>query len=129
MKSNKILWALAALLVVVFGVQQLQATQGVDVKQAQIMVTQGALLLDVREADEYAEVHALHATLIPLGQLNARMTEIASYKDKPIVVICRSGSRSAKAVGLLQEAGYSKVSNVAGGTRAWEQAGLDVIRN
>jgi len=129
MKSNKIFWAMAILLVVVFGAQRLQATQGVDVKQAQVMVSQGALLLDVREAGEYAEVHALHATLIPLGQLNSRMTEIASYKDKPIVVICRSGGRSAKAVGLLQEAGYSKVSNVAGGTRAWEQAGLDVIRN
>ena len=129
MKSNKILWALVALLVVVFGAQRLQATQGVDVKQAQIMVSQGALLLDVREADEYAEVHALHATLIPLGQLNSRMSEIASYKDKPIVVICRSGSRSVKAVVLLQKAGYSKVSNVAGGTRAWEQAGLDVIHN
>lgn len=129
MKSNKILWVMAILLVVVFGAQRLQATQGVDVKQAQSMVSQGALLLDVREAEEYAEVHALHATLIPLGQLNSRMTEIASYKDKPIVVICRSGNRSAKAVGLLQEAGYSQVSNVAGGTRAWEQAGLDVIHN
>jgi len=128
MKSNKILWALAVLLVMVFGAQQLQASEGEGVKQAQSMVEQGALLLDVREPDEYAGVHVPNATLIPLGQLSLRMTEIAAYKDKPIMVICRSGRRSAKAVVLLQEAGYSKVSNVAGGMNAWEKQGLEVVR-
>jgi len=128
MKSNKIFWVLAVLLAVVFGMQQLQASEGVEVKQAQAMVSQGALLLDVREPGEYAEVHASNALLIPLGQLDTRMTEIAAYKDKPIAVICRSGRRSAKAVALLQQAGYSQVSNVAGGMNAWESAGLEVVR-
>ncbi|HEX5365034.1 MAG TPA: rhodanese-like domain-containing protein [Gallionella sp.] len=128
MKSNKLFWALALALAVMFGMQQLQAADGVDVKQASSMSKQGALLLDVREQEEYAAGHAPNAQLIPLGQLGARLPEIAAYKDKPIVVMCRSGRRSAKAVALLQEAGYSQVSNVKGGIQAWEGEGLEVVK-
>ncbi|MFA5824934.1 MAG: rhodanese-like domain-containing protein [Gallionellaceae bacterium] len=128
MKSNKIYWAIAAILGLVLAMQQLQAADGVDVKQAQSMNKQGALLLDVREPDEYSALHAPDAKLIPLGQLNSRMQEIAAYKDKPIVVMCRSGRRSAQAVSLLKDAGYSQVSNVKGGILSWESEGLEVIR-
>ncbi|MEQ1557134.1 MAG: rhodanese-like domain-containing protein, partial [Gallionella sp.] len=110
------------------GWNQLQAAQGIDVKQAQTMQQQGTLLLDVRETSEYAEVHAPNVTLIPLGELSARLNEIAPFKDKPIAVMCRSGKRSAKAVALLEAAGYSQVSNVSGGMNAWESAGLEVVR-
>jgi len=128
MKSNKIFMVLAIVLGVVFAVQQLQAADGVDVKQAQSMNQQGALLLDVRESDEYAAMHAPNAKLIPLGQLGSRLQEIAAYKDKPIVVMCRSGRRSAQAVSLLQQAGYTQVSNVKGGIQAWQADGLEVVR-
>jgi len=124
----RIILSLATLLGMFFGVQNLHAADGVDVKQAQSMSKQGALLLDVREVSEYAEVHAPNATLIPLGEISTRLIEISAYKDKPIAVICRSGRRSAKAVQLLQDAGYSQVSNVNGGMSAWENAGLTVIR-
>jgi rhodanese-related sulfurtransferase len=93
MKSNKIYWAIAAILGAFLVFQQWQATQGVDVKQAQSMSKQGALLLDVREPAEYAELHAPDAKLIPLGDLPVRLNELTSYKDKPIVVMCRSGRR------------------------------------
>ncbi len=128
MKSNKVFIAIAAILGLVLVMQQLQAADGVDVKQAQSMNKQGALLLDVREPDEYSAVHAPDAKLIPLGQLNSRLQEIASYKNKPIVVMCRSGRRSSQAVALLKEAGYTQVSNVKGGIQSWESEGLAVIR-
>ncbi len=128
MKSNKIFWVLAITLGLAFGVQQLQAAEGVDVKQAQSMSVQGALLLDVRQPEEYAAIHAPNAKLIPLGEVGSRLKEIEAYKNKPIAVMCRSGRRSATAVALLQEAGFTKVSNVQGGILAWEQAGLEVIR-
>lgn len=129
MKSLKsqFLFALFAVTVVLFA-NRLQASEGIDVKQAQRLNQQGVLLLDVREEAEYADVHAPHATLIPLGQLTSRLNEIAAYKEKPIAVMCRSGKRSAKAVQLLQEAGYTQVSNVSGGITAWQAAGLDVVR-
>ena len=128
MKSSKILWVVAIMLGVLFAVQQLQETGGVDVKTAQSMNQQGALLLDVRELSEYAEVHAPDAKLIPLGQLDSRLQEITTYKDKPVLVVCRSGGRSARAVSILQDAGYSQVSNVNGGMNAWESEGLPVIK-
>lgn len=128
MKSNKLFWILAIALGVTFGMQQLQAADGVEARQAQVMIRQGALLLDVREPDEYSAIHAPDAKLIPLGQVGARLQELSGYKDKPIVVMCRSGRRSAKAVALLQEAGFSRVSNLKGGINAWESDGLEVVR-
>lgn len=128
MKSNKMFWIAAIALAAVFGFQQLQAADGIDVTQAQAMNQQGALLLDVREADEYSAIHAPNAKLIPLGQLSSRLQEIAAYKDQPIVVVCRSGRRSAQAVAVLKDAGYSQVSNVKGGMQMWEKDGLEVIR-
>jgi rhodanese-related sulfurtransferase len=126
--TSKMHWILVAVFVALFSWNQLQAAQGIDVKQAHTMQQQGALLLDVREASEYAEVHAPNVTLIPLGELSARLNEVAPFKDKPIAVMCRSGKRSAKAVALLEAAGYSQVSNVSGGMNAWESAGLEVVR-
>lgn len=125
--KKKILWMIAAVLGLLLVMQQLQAREGVDVKTAQAMVNQGALLLDVREPDEYAAVHAVHARLMPLGQVSNRLQELADYKDKPIAVICQSGWRSSRAVKILREAGFTQVVNVLGGTRAWVDAGLEVV--
>jgi len=125
--KSKILWIAAAVLGLTLAVQQLQASEGVDVKQAQSMSKQGALLLDVREPAEYAAIHAANAKLIPLGEVGNRLQEIEAYKDKPVAVICRSGRRSAQAVAILQKAGFTQVVNVEGGTSAWVQAGLEVV--
>jgi rhodanese-related sulfurtransferase len=126
--ASKIVLSLATAALIIFGVQQLQAAEGVSVKQAQAMTEKGALLLDVREPDEYSVVHAPNARLLSLGQISERLNEISAYKNKPIVVVCRSGKRSARAVKLLQEAGFTQVSNVTGGMNAWESEGLVVIR-
>jgi rhodanese-related sulfurtransferase len=124
----KILLGLAVVLGLFFAVQQLQASQSVDVKQAQAMISNGALLLDVREPAEYAAVHVPNAKLIPLGDVNSHLKEIEAYKDKPIAVMCRSGHRSAIATAMLREAGFSQASSVEGGIQAWERAGLEVIK-
>lgn len=126
MKLKQIYWVLAIALLVLIGLQF--SAGGIDVKTAQAMTEKGALLLDVREPEEYAAVHAPDAKLIPLGDLEKRLPEIADYKDRPIVVMCRSGHRSARAVSLLKEAGYSQVSNIQGGITAWEKDGLKVVR-
>lgn len=126
--TDKLFWVAALALGAVFVSQQLSANNGVDAKQALAMTQQGALLLDVRQPEEFAAIRAPDAKLIPLGELPSRMPEIAAYKDQPIVVICRSGRRSAQAVELLREAGYGNVSNVAGGMNGWESDGLEVVR-
>jgi len=75
------------------------------------------LLLDVREPFEWDICHIDHAKLIPLGQLPSRMSELDSADE--IVIHCKSGARSAKALRLLQEAGFGKLHNVEGGITAW----------
>ncbi|GAB4122801.1 MAG: rhodanese-like domain-containing protein [Sideroxydans sp.] len=127
---QKPLWIAAGLLALVLAIPQLLADDvaSVDVRQAQQMRDQGALLLDVREPEEYAALHAPGTKLIPLGELQARLPEIEAYKDKPVAVVCRSGRRSARAVELLKAAGFTRVSNVEGGMLAWQQSGLEVVR-
>ena len=98
----------------------------VEVTQAAKLQQQGVFLLDVGEPYEFAEVHAKGATLVPLGHLSERLNELQAYKNKPIAVICRSGRRSAQGVQILQQAGFTQVTNVIGGTTAWESAGLPV---
>lgn len=83
-----------------------------------------ALVLDVREQSEWADGHIGKAKHIPLGQLKTRLTELEKYKDKPIVVVCRSGNRSGSACGTMKKAGFEKMYNLSGGMMAWEQAGL-----
>jgi len=79
------------------------------------------LLVDVREPNEFTGPlgHIRGATLVPLGELAARAPELP--KDKPIVAVCRAGSRSAQAVVILQQAGFPQVANLAGGMLRWRE--------
>ena len=84
------------------------------------------VLLDVREANEFEEVRAPGAVLLPTSTFTARLDEVPS--NRPLLVICHSGSRSAAITGFLARSGRADVVNVAGGMAAWEQAGLPVRR-
>jgi adenylyltransferase/sulfurtransferase len=75
------------------------------------------VLVDVREPFEYEITHIPGSKLIPLGELPARLSELDSADD--IVLQCKSGGRSAKALRILQEAGFRKLSNLEGGITAW----------
>jgi adenylyltransferase/sulfurtransferase len=76
-------------------------------------------LLDVREANEW-EIGYLHgAVRISVNELAARITELHDQRDNPVVIYCRSGARSARAVTMLQQAGFRRVINMAGGTLRW----------
>lgn len=74
-------------------------------------------LLDVREPHEQAICHIAGAKLIPLGELESRTSEIPG--DKRILVHCKSGGRSARAVSKLRELGFTNVWNISGGIIAW----------
>jgi glyoxylase-like metal-dependent hydrolase (beta-lactamase superfamily II)/rhodanese-related sulfurtransferase len=85
-----------------------------------------AQIVDVRERDEFdGPLGRIHdAQWIPLGQLAARMGELA--RDRPVVAVCRSGARSAQATVLLQQAGFTAVANLAGGMLRWRAEGHPV---
>jgi adenylyltransferase/sulfurtransferase len=75
-------------------------------------------VLDVREPHEYP-IANLGAPLIPVGSIESRIAELAEHKNDEVVVHCRSGARSQKAALALKQAGFTNVSNLAGGILAW----------
>ena len=83
----------------------------------------GEAVIDVREADEYAEAHVPGAVLIPLSELAERVDDVPQGS---VLVICKSGARSLKAAEYL--AGFGRLAtNVAGGTMAWITSGREVV--
>lgn len=96
----------------------------VSVQQARELVNEGAFLLDVRTPLEWEEAHIAGATLIPLDQLETHLSELP--RDRKIVVMCRSGNRSATARDLLKQAGFEQVTSMAGGINQWRAAGFPV---
>lgn len=87
-----------------------------------------AVVLDVRDEAEFAGGHIADARNIPLSQLEARIGEIRKLKDRPIIVNCQTGLRSAKAGDILRKHEFSKVHNLQGGLNAWVQAKLPVVK-
>jgi rhodanese-related sulfurtransferase len=85
-------------------------------------VTPAPLLVDVREPAEFKQGRAKGAKNIPLSQLGRRMQEIPH--DRDILLICRSGQRSMQAANFLKQHGWTRLTNVAGGTLAWQRHGL-----
>lgn len=83
---------------------------------------ENALIVDVRESDEWADARIPGAVHIPLRQLLARVDEIP--RDRPIIVQCRSGNRSASATRALLEEGFTNVYNLEGGLGDWAADGL-----
>lgn len=90
--------------------------QDIDAKELNDRLLKGENLhiLDVREAWEYEEEN-LNGKLIPLGELPQRLAEIADWKEKEIIVHCRSGARSENAKRFLQSKGFQNVRNLIGG--------------
>lgn len=97
----------------------------ISVAQALTKQKNGALILDVREPEEWVNGHISGAVNIPLGQLPEHLNEIPSNRE--IVVICRTGVRSAQGRDILQSAGYKKVTSVTGGIVQWQAQGQPLI--
>jgi len=128
-------WLLAVIVLVVISVLGIGALQisnmgagqypsEINVNQASDLRTQGAFILDVRQPEEWTQFHIPGATLIPLGDLPNRLNEVP--KDKEIVVVCRTGHRSAQGRDILKNAGFTKVTSMAGGVTQWQTAGLPI---
>lgn len=101
----------------------------IDVHEADRRRRQGAggpLVVDVREPNEFAAVRLEGVALVPMSTFAARFEELP--RDRPLLVMCAAGSRSAAATAHLLRNGWTDVTNVAGGITEWERAGLPVIR-
>jgi rhodanese-related sulfurtransferase len=99
----------------------------ITVDEALILSKEGALIIDVREPDELAEIayDVKNIKNIPLGELESRLAEVP--KDKQVIVVCKKGGRSSKAYNLLKEKGFKNISNMEGGMEAWSEKSFPVI--
>ena len=96
----------------------------ITIAQAAEKRGQGAYILDVRQPEEWIQFHIPGAILIPLGELPSRLNEVP--KDREVVVVCRTGRRSAQGRDILRDAGYSEVTSMAGGVTQWQAQGLPI---
>lgn len=104
-----------------------RGVKDVDINGAlQLINHKNAFVLDVREPAEYESGHLLNAKLVPLGKLKERANELEKHKDKPVVVVCRSGNRSGTACAILTKLGFTQTYNMMGGMMAWQKSNLPV---
>jgi rhodanese-related sulfurtransferase len=101
-------------------VSSLQATQ---------LINQGkTLIVDVREPAQFAAGHLREARNIPLKELPNRTSELEKFKSRPVIVVCQSGTTSAKAVAQLRKAGFAEAVSLNGGIAAWQTQGLPLSK-
>jgi rhodanese-related sulfurtransferase len=135
-KQNNNLWIWAVVALVIVGVFAVWMISGntpettnypreISVEEAVAKRDSGAFILDVRQPEEWNEFHVSDSTLIPLAELASRVDELP--KDQEIVVVCRSGNRSAQGRDILLEAGFTQVTSMAGGLTQWRAAGYPTI--
>lgn len=103
------------------GAGQLTPTQAV-----QLINKEKAVVLDVCEPAEYAAGHVAGARNVPLAGLSAESKGLPSNKAQPVIVVCATGARAAKAAGQLKQFGHASVHVLGGGLAAWREAGLPV---
>lgn len=97
--------------------------------QATLMINrEDAIVVDVRDQNEYAQGHIPNAKHIPIAALEKRADDLGKFKSSPIILCCAAGNRSAGALGTLRKQGFEKVYNLQGGISAWQQAGQPVSR-
>jgi len=102
-------------------------TLGPTIDVATVQALQGrddVVFIDVREQWEYNEGHIPNITLIPMGEIEARLSEIPT--DKEVILTCRSGNRSGQVTDFLRQKGFDNVHNMEGGIIAWQNAGYTV---
>lgn len=103
------------------GVNTVSTTQAV-----QLINKDKAVVIDVCSADEFAQGHLNGAKNVPIEELDSRLAQVAKNKSNPVLVVCASGMRSRRAVGVAKKLGYEQVYSLAGGMSAWRSANLPV---
>jgi len=101
----------------------------VNAQQARDLIKDSTtVVLDVRSTQEFAQGHIQGARLIPVSEIDTRISELADLKDRPILVYCHAGSRSSTASRILLKNGFKKVSNLQGGITAWSGHGGAIVK-
>lgn len=126
--SSAFVMIIIMLLVDVFGASLKNYKAASPTEATQLINHEDAVVLDIREEKEFHSGHIVNSIHVPLGFLKDRIPELEKHKSKPIIVGCRSGSRSAKACSVLKKQGFESVYNLKGGMMAWQHANLPLTK-
>lgn len=88
----------------------------------------GAVVIDVREAKEFREGHITDSRNIPYSQLQDKLNELAAFKDKPVILVCKMGQHAGAAGRLLTKAGFADVRRLGGGISTWTADRLPLVK-
>jgi len=105
----------------IYGIKNANAAQTV-----QLLNRENGVVVDVCEPKEFSTGHIPNAVNLPLSSLKNRLPDLQKYKDKPIIVSCRTGNRSLKGAVMLRKHGFATVYTLAGGLQGWERDNLPV---
>lgn len=94
----------------------------------QLMNRKGAVVLDVRSSEEFAGGHLPSARNVPLDDVEAKVAQVIKNKAAPVLIVCKSGQRSARAQTVLRNLGYAEAFSLQGGQAAWQEAGLPIVK-
>ena len=92
----------------------------------QLINREKAVVIDVCGADEYNAGHVVGAKNVPLADLEARLPQVVKNKALPLIMVCASGPRAARAAAVAKKLGYANAQALAGGIKAWSAAGMPV---
>ncbi|MGC3981505.1 MAG: rhodanese-like domain-containing protein [Steroidobacteraceae bacterium] len=119
---------IAAVIALVIELRLRAQNAGVSSNEAIALHNKGALVLDVRTAEEFAGGHIVNARNISLETLADNLDSIKKYREKPVIVVCESGPRAAQAVKLLSAQGYTSVFALSGGLAGWRNDNLPLSK-
>ena len=92
----------------------------------QLINRERAVLVDVREPEEFATGHMIGAKNVPLNQLDEKLASTVKNKTVPLLLVCATGARAQRAVAVAKKLGYEQAQAVSGGLKAWKEANLPV---
>jgi rhodanese-related sulfurtransferase len=89
---------------------------------------EGAMLLDIRDSKEYSSGHIAGAVSMPVSSIDARIGELESHKDKPVVLVCKMGQHASATGRKLKALGFENVRRLSGGMTEWTASSLPVVK-
>lgn len=95
----------------------------------QLINREKAVVIDVCNADEYAAAHIVGAKSVPLAELESRLPAVVKNKAVPLLIVCASGARAQRAVGVAHKLGYANAQVLAGGLKAWRAADMPLEKS
>ena len=128
-----LVFALVAILTMLIGGEIRQRLSGVSeigpVEATRMLNHDNAVMIDMREDKEYREGHIINAVHAPAGKQNNYTAKLEKYRERPLIVYCRSGQRSTAVCSKLRKQGFEAVYNLKGGVVAWQKAELPLEKH